>query len=631
MRSSSPAHHEQERGKAERAQHHSAEELHGRRRALVAVREHGEERAEHRDRREAARQRGPERGGHRREDEDQQGGERHADRQVAGQEASRGTGRLAACHDRPDAGEDGAHEGEREHERERRALERERRHAEGAERGGETAAPSHPPGRRAVRQAERRERDQAEERAERRARGELGTLLEGEDERHGAGGQREPRQPSADRGSPAASGQRREEDERGRQQELEQRRRRHGLYGLTARRSCPPPRLTRAAGGATLLRAWPYRARPDTVSTKRARPPSAGVSVPSARAPRGFASWPPCGRGLVGLAALRLALALSRLAARPRRPAHALHRVADPGRGRALSGPLRHELPRRVRGAPPASPHPRTRGPRVPRVRPGHPPDRRRRSLERAARSGPWGGLAAAALFALYHLAGGPWLAGQRELLLCGFLVWGAAGVIASTGAPEGARIRRLGGAALALGAGRVGQAPRGRAGSGSRGLGMVGVPRAGADTRARGRRVGAGAAGRGDARVARLDRRPRSVRGHHVRLSDPALQPAGAERPPARARRCATTGRRCWRASRRGPASASPRSRAGGGGRTLGVLAAGLAYGAAHFWVQGRGWEYHFYPLALFATALGGAGLGAADGGGRRVLDGDCSCSRWR
>ena len=63
---------------------------------------------------------------------------------------------------------------------------------------------------------------------------------------------------------------------------------------------------------------------------------------------------------------------------------------------------------------------------------------------------------------------------------------------------------------------------------------------------------------------------------------------------------------------------------------KELGVLAVGLAYGAAHFWVQGRGWEYHFYPLALFATALGGAGLGVAMADGRRVL-GVRSCSRWR
>ena len=54
---------------------------------------------------------------------------------------------------------------------------------------------------------------------------------------------------------------------------------------------------------------------------------------------------------------------------------------------------------------------------------------------------------------------------------------------------------------------------------------------------------------------------------------------------------------------------------------KELGILAVGLAYGAAHFWVQGRGWEYHFYPLALFAAALGGAGLGVAMADGRRVL----------
>jgi hypothetical protein len=55
--------------------------------------------------------------------------------------------------------------------------------------------------------------------------------------------------------------------------------------------------------------------------------------------------------------------------------------------------------------------------------------------------------------------------------------------------------------------------------------------------------------------------------------------------------------------------------------GPTLAVLSVGLAYGAAHFWLQGRGWEYHFYPLALFAVALGGGGLGAAVADRRRFL----------
>ena len=45
----------------------------------------------------------------------------------------------------------------------------------------------------------------------------------------------------------------------------------------------------------------------------------------------------------------------------------------------------------------------------------------------------PWGALASAAgalLFAMYHLAGGPWQAGQRDFLLCLFLIVGALGVV---------------------------------------------------------------------------------------------------------------------------------------------------------------------------------------------------------
>ena len=66
--------------------------------------------------------------------------------------------------------------------------------------------------------------------------------------------------------------------------------------------------------------------------------------------------------------------------------------------------------------------------------------------------AGRWGGLAAAALFALYHLSGGPWVAGQRELLLSACLAWGAAGVIASVDASAAAKTRWLGVAGLALG-----------------------------------------------------------------------------------------------------------------------------------------------------------------------------------
>jgi len=49
-----------------------------------------------------------------------------------------------------------------------------------------------------------------------------------------------------------------------------------------------------------------------------------------------------------------------------------------------------------------------------------------------AAFAAPWGALAAGAgalVFATYHLAGGAWQAGQRDFLLCLFLVVGALGV----------------------------------------------------------------------------------------------------------------------------------------------------------------------------------------------------------
>jgi hypothetical protein len=60
---------------------------------------------------------------------------------------------------------------------------------------------------------------------------------------------------------------------------------------------------------------------------------------------------------------------------------------------------------------------------------------------------------------------------------------------------------------------------------------------------------------------------------------------------------------------------------RAGRGDSRLVVLGAGVVYGVLHFALQGKGWEYHLYPLALFATALGGAGLDAARHAGRRGL----------
>ncbi len=234
--------------------------------------------------------------------------------------------------------------------------------------------------------------------------------------------------------------------------------------------------------------------------------------------------------------------------------------------------------------------------------------------------SGAWGGLAAAALFTLYHVAGGPWLAGQRELLLCAVLAWAAACAIASARASGGARTRCLVGAGLALGA-AVAVKPHA----------LVLVPllafwawwisRDSARVHALAA-VGAGlvlpaavmlswlgwVGGLGALvditfgyLVPLYSRLGRNDLLHELATRDYGARVLG--------------GLAAWVGL---GVVALARGRRWG---TLAVLATGLLYGVAHFWVQGRGWEYHFQPLALFAAALGGAGLGAATEDRRRAL----------
>src|SRR6185312_3663321 len=59
---------------------------------------------------------------------------------------------------------------------------------------------------------------------------------------------------------------------------------------------------------------------------------------------------------------------------------------------------------------------------------------------------------AAAALFALYHLSGGAWRAGQRDFLLCLFLVAGVYGVARSFETDGALAPLVAGGAALGAG-----------------------------------------------------------------------------------------------------------------------------------------------------------------------------------
>ena len=76
-------------------------------------------------------------------------------------------------------------------------------------------------------------------------------------------------------------------------------------------------------------------------------------------------------------------------------------------------------------------------------------------SLAAAALAAPWGRLAAAGaglFFAVYHLAAGAWQTGQRDFLLCPFLLLGALGVARWAERPEKPASLAWGG--LAVGAG---------------------------------------------------------------------------------------------------------------------------------------------------------------------------------
>ncbi|MBI1734633.1 MAG: glycosyltransferase family 39 protein [Candidatus Rokubacteria bacterium] len=215
----------------------------------------------------------------------------------------------------------------------------------------------------------------------------------------------------------------------------------------------------------------------------------------------------------------------------------------------------------------------------------------------------PWGPVAAAgsaALFAVYHLAGGAWQAGQRDFVLCAFLLAGALGVAGWLDAASGARWR-LAVAGLALGAG-VTLKPH--ALLFALALGLLAL-----------------AAG---SRLARP-------------LRDLVLYAAGLVAPPLvvlawlAARGAlgawgaivvdylvplyARLGRpddwQFWRVEvwiALGAAVVLSVATAAWGRRLTwrhGIALLGVAYGLVHYVGQRKGWEYHLYPLAVFAAVL--------------------------
>jgi hypothetical protein len=216
------------------------------------------------------------------------------------------------------------------------------------------------------------------------------------------------------------------------------------------------------------------------------------------------------------------------------------------------------------------------------------------------------GGIAAGAgavLFGLYHLSGGAWRAGQRDFLLCLFLLAGAYAVARGIERGDGRLALLVGG--LALGAGMTVKPHAGlfwilcvaTAGGASWLAGRPGGPSAAlvlagglvAPALVLGWLAGRGAlapfwailTGYVLPLYSQLGRVPviAATRGHsygRATLGLLAVLGALGVAAPARA----------W----------SPR---------LTLAAAGVLYGVAHFAIQAKGWEYQLYPLAVFLCAL--------------------------
>jgi hypothetical protein len=239
-------------------------------------------------------------------------------------------------------------------------------------------------------------------------------------------------------------------------------------------------------------------------------------------------------------------------------------------------------------------------------------------SLAIGAFARPWGGVAAAGgalVFASYHLAQGAWQTGQRDFLLAPFLVVGALGV-----ARWAERARTAGGAArwhadlvaggLALGAGLTIKPHALLLVAALGGLVALTAWRAG---RARGAAplafllavavvpaVVVGWLAAVGALAAWRDIVATYLLPFYGRLGRPATWLFYRWQT--------------WIPLAAAAALALASARRGGRlGVRHAVAGLGLAYGVAHHVVQGKGWEYHLYPLAAFVAVVGFAEIGPA------------------
>lgn len=233
-------------------------------------------------------------------------------------------------------------------------------------------------------------------------------------------------------------------------------------------------------------------------------------------------------------------------------------------------------------------------------------------ALAVAALAAPWGAVAAAGgalVFAAYHLAGGAWQAGQRDFLLCVFLLGGALGVARWLERRRGTA--PLWWAGLALGAGATVK-PHALALAGALALTVALTAR----------RAGLGPGAPLAAFAAGVSAAPLGVLAWLAAKGALAawraivfdyLLPLYA--PLGRPRTWAFHRWHVWiplgAAVAAGLiATLSARRRPAAGPRLL-VAVLGLGYGLAHYVAQGKGWEYHLYPLAAFAAVLAFAAVG--------------------
>ena len=219
-------------------------------------------------------------------------------------------------------------------------------------------------------------------------------------------------------------------------------------------------------------------------------------------------------------------------------------------------------------------------------------------------RSAPRPPAAGALLFALYHLSGGAWRVGQRDFLLCLFLLAGAYGVARSI--ERGGALGPLVWGGLALGMGMTVKPHAGAFWLGAAALAGWGAWR-GNRSPARRRRAPCSPPASSRPRWSSAGSRWRGGLGPFVAVFTgyvvplyshvgrvPLWQPFGWYR----------FGWALWSLlailAVLGLSTPAPGVEA-----RKAVAALGVISGALHFALQGKGWEYQLYPLAVFLCAL--------------------------